>query len=179
MQQEEDTGMWIGKTITSFVILMAISGCHANSSEPAPHAEARPKYAWWLTTEFDPNNKPDYKDINSYRSIKLFRNSLIEPYDNKHNDFQSSNLSFELSLDLNKDGKAELFRTGIYIDKLGKTGTLILITQDDEILDIISQEGKAAFNALLKSKDELLWFDCMLCDSYQTLKWSQNGYYIW
>jgi len=69
-----------------------------------------------------------------------------------------------LSYDLNKDGTAENFQTGVVKLKDSSFGRIVVISEGGKIKEILSQPSeKPLFSALFLHNDKLYWSNCMEC----------------
>jgi len=173
--------MSIGKCMITISVLLVLGGCISQPTEGNNAKDSnKATYAWWLTHNFQPiENDLKHLKVKNIKKIKLLKNNDLVQIKGAIKEIENSNLSFRQEFDLNKDGIKEVFEAGVYEDYQGNTGTLILITQNEQVIDVLIHEGKPQFNALYLEEGKLMWFDCMQCDNYGTIKFSSGSYYLW
>ena len=141
--------------------------------------------AWWMTIELRPsqlklNNLPvtDFND--NWIAASYLKNDRIKPHINKpdYEKFISSPFKFEMQADLNKNGKNEVYRTGIYKYKDNSEGVFVSIFENEKLIKIFSDSSHKGFSALLLHNNQLRWYRCMECGEYENLIWSGTGFYI-
>lgn len=167
------------RLLTIVIFLLSLIACANGTSSKNQRNSIE---AWWLTVRFNANeNKINNKDIqlidkNWIGARLLDKKTLVDKVtQNELEEFSSSNLRFQLNVDMNKDGIKENIYVGVYRTREGE-GRFLIVEQNNKVIKKFERGETAGFSALLTYDDEVRWYDCMQCGSYDQLSAIDGDY---
>ena len=142
-------------------------------------------YAWWLKVTFVPKDTtiesipvrqldPSWVAASSLQDTELPAEAS-EPGES----VQEHGGAFEVSHDLDGDGRVEKVLVGVYRADSGEVGRFVLVLSAGkrggwEKRALFKEAGSAGFSVLFHQEMQLVWTFCMECDSYCELKSSRR-----
>ena len=162
--------------IISLIIAISSSGCLA---------ESETKQAWWLSIKLEATekllaNKP-ISDFNSdwkYASFLTNESVKSKITKNEFNEFINTDFKFELKQDLNKNGKTETVKVGVFETRENTEGIFLSIFEDGMLIKTLIDRNSKNFSAVISHNNKILWYRCMECGEFETLIWSGSGYFL-
>jgi len=140
-------------------------------------------YAWWMTIEFPVTETKiltqSISKLNkNWVKATLLSDALLKQHTSQkqYQEFKNSKMQFQWALDMNNNGIKEQFYTGVYKDKNNQTGKFVAIFESNKLIKIFTRSGKPGYNALLRTKEQISWYQCMQCGEFEAIKWNGKTY---
>lgn len=141
--------------------------------------------AWWMTVDLMPEdmtlNGLTPEELNSswaYASFLSFKDIKSAVTEEDYMAFINTSLSFAKVMDLDRNGKDDAVRVGVYRDQEANKGIFIAIFEEDQLVQVLAEKTGQGFSALMVRQGELFWVKCIECNQYEKLLWNGTAYVL-
>ena len=162
--------------IISLIIVISSTGCLA---------ENKVKQVWWVTIKLEATDKvltnQSVSDFNSeWKYASFLTNQLVKNKitKNEFDDFMATEFTFELKQDLNKNGKLDTVKVGVFKTKENTEGIFLSIFEYGKLIKTLQDNNSKNFSALISHNNVVKWYRCMECGNFETLVWTGSSYFL-